>query len=464
MRSAADSATRSLPLRWATIAVRIVTGVIIACALVTAAGLAFAHARGNQVLTVVSGSMTPTFRAGDAVIVAPPGRQPLRPGQIIAFHEGAGSGLTTHRIVRVDQRADGVYVQTKGDANAAPDATLTPASAVVGVLKERLSRAGYWLALYQSPQGRLLFVALPLLALAGSQLNSMRRRRVPAPAEKAAASGVTVATLVIVGAITLSGTAALHDSTAVYAAVAPVPTNQFSTGSFCGSPSSYASVISADSPLIWYRFDETGGRTAVNAVSGANGRYRGATGLGQPGAIRCSTATAAGFDGSTSYVSNPTLRTGPGTFSIEVWFRTSSFQGGRLIGFGSSPTGASAQSDRQLYLDDAGHVVFGVAPAAKVTVVSPGTYNDDRWHLADATLGAGGMSLYVDGVAVGSASSTTTGGSYSGYWRVGYDDVSGWGATTPTRFHFNGTLDEAAVYASELSAAQVAAHFAANHA
>ena len=274
-----------------------------------------------------------------------------------------------------------------------------------------------------------------------------------------------MATLVIVGAITLSGTAALHDSTAVYAAVAPVPTNQFSTGSFCGSPSSYASVIGDDSPLIWYRFNESSGTTAVNSGSSpGDGDYLGSTDQGQPGAIRCSTTTAAGFDGSTSYVSDPAQSTGPDTFSIEVWFRTSSFQGGRLIGFGSSPTGASGQSDRQLYLDDAGHVVFGVAPAAKVTVVSAGTYNDDRWHLADATLGAGGMSLYVDGVAVGSASSTTTGGSYSGYWRVGYDDVSGWGATTPSRFHFNGTLDEAAVYASELSAAQVAAHFAANHA
>ncbi|MCU1658073.1 MAG: hypothetical protein JWO57_2729, partial [Pseudonocardiales bacterium] len=46
----------------------------------------------------------------------------------------------------------------------------------------------------------------------------------------------------------------------------------------------------------------------------------------------------------------------------------------------------------------------------------------------------------------------------NGYWRIGGDNVSGW-PSAPTSNYFAGGLDEAAVYASELTAAQIAAHY-----
>jgi PKD repeat protein len=65
------------------------------------------------------------------------------------------------------------------------------------------------------------------------------------------------------------------------------------------------------------------------------------------------------------------------------------------------------------------------------------------------------MKLYVDGVLAGTNNQTDAQG-YDGYWRVGGDNH--WGCCSP---FLDGTIDEAAVYSSVLSASTVAAHFTA---
>ena len=59
------------------------------------------------------------------------------------------------------------------------------------------------------------------------------------------------------------------------------------------------------------------------------------------------------------------------------------------------------------------------------------------------------MRLYVDGQLVGT-NTTTTAQSYTGYWRVGGD-----AGVTSTSAYLAGTIDEVAVYATALTAAQV---------
>ncbi len=70
-----------------------------------------------------------------------------------------------------------------------------------------------------------------------------------------------------------------------------------------------------------------------------------------------------------------------------------------------------------------------------------------------ATQGPDGMKLYVDGQLVGTNPQTQA-QSYSGYWRIGGDNT--WGSSGP---YFKGTLDEAAVYPSVLSAQDVTNHY-----
>jgi hypothetical protein len=70
------------------------------------------------------------------------------------------------------------------------------------------------------------------------------------------------------------------------------------------------------------------------------------------------------------------------------------------------------------------------------------------------------MRLYVDAVEVAAnAGVTSAGTAYNGYWRTGFDAVTGWTAA-PTNPWFTGDLDEVAFYASTLTAAQIATHYA----
>ena len=96
-----------------------------------------------------------------------------------------------------------------------------------------------------------------------------------------------------------------------------------------------------------------------------------------------------------------------------------------------------------------GQLVFGVWTGQTNTITSPNTYNDGSWHQVVATQGPDGMSMYVDGVLVGTNPQTQAQG-YTGYWRVGGDNT--WGSSSP---YFAGTIDEAAVFDHELSASDI---------
>lgn len=86
------------------------------------------------------------------------------------------------------------------------------------------------------------------------------------------------------------------------------------------------------------------------------------------------------------------------------------------------------------------------------TITTPQPYNNGRWHLASASIGANGMQLYVDGSLVGSIPSFTTAAAVDGYWTIGryYN-------TTP----YVGSLAGASVIGTQLSATQEAALYRA---
>jgi hypothetical protein len=98
--------------------------------------------------------------------------------------------------------------------------------------------------------------------------------------------------------------------------------------------------------------EASGSTTATDTASGAYpGTYRGTMTTSTTSPLACSRDTGGAYvlNGSTSYVSTATSVANPQTFSIEVWFKTT-VAGGRLIGFGSSQTGASGSYDRQARL------------------------------------------------------------------------------------------------------------------
>lgn len=214
-----------------------------------------------------------------------------------------------------------------------------------------------------------------------------------------------------------------------------------------------AAAILASGPRVYYKLDDASAATAATDSSGQarTGAYQGTTTKGVADACVRDDGTAVTFNGASGYVDLASSLSVPTTYSLSAWVKTTTTTGGLIAGFGAAATGASISVDRVLYLTNAGALVFGNNNLLKATVSATGPYNDGTWHHVMATVGASGMRLYVDGRQVASSATTAT-AAYTGYFRVGYDTLTGW-PSAPTSSYFKGTLDEVAAFSTTLTAA-----------
>lgn len=221
---------------------------------------------------------------------------------------------------------------------------------------------------------------------------------------------------------------------------------------------------SGSNAVFAYKLTEPTNSTVAADFSGkgANGAYQGSMTAATPSPNACTRDAGSSYvlNGSTSFVSTPTQQKNPTTFSEEVWFRTT-VAGGMLMGFGGSQVAVSGQHDRQVYINTSGQLVFGTYSGGTQVVTSPKTYTDGAWHHVVATMSAAtGMRLYVDGAVVASNANYTAPENANGFWRIGYDTVSGWPGA-PSNYYFTGSMRFAAVYSTVLTAAQVSSHYTA---
>lgn len=216
----------------------------------------------------------------------------------------------------------------------------------------------------------------------------------------------------------------------------------------------YGTAVLEDDPFLYWRLAETAGDFAQDS-SGQDhaGRYLGGLTRGVEGALVGTQDPAVQLNGVDSHIVSDAPVAAPGAFSLEVWFRTASTRGGRLIGFGNQTSGLSNQYDRHLWVNNDGSLTFGVYPGRAVTAITPAGYNDGQWHHAVATQGSDGMVVYIDGTAV-ATNPETRAENYTGYWRVGGDRT--WSGASSN--FLDGRVDEAAVYHRTLSAEEVAEH------
>jgi len=220
----------------------------------------------------------------------------------------------------------------------------------------------------------------------------------------------------------------------------------------------YARRVIADGAAPYWPMNESSGSVLFDNV-GFNDADTGAgVTRGTAGAIAADTAST--FDGATSAGTRSAV-TSPNTFTAQGWINTTTTSGGKILGFGNTPTGSSSSYDRHIYMDNAGHIFFGVYPGFTATVNSAGTYNDGKWHQISASLGPDGMKLYVDDKLVGQRGDVTSGQPFSGYWRVGGDNIGGWPSQPPSNY-FSGAIDEVAIYPTVLSPQTVDAQWVAS--
>jgi PKD repeat protein len=226
--------------------------------------------------------------------------------------------------------------------------------------------------------------------------------------------------------------------------------------------SDYADTAVQDGATHLWRLGEPAGSTRTYDWAGGDDlTVPSSVQLGTAGAITGDSNTAATFRNSSSSRLASTQNTAAlNTFSIETWIRGNG--SGRIVGFGNnnSATGTSSITDRLLYVDSGGRLTFGVYDGGRDTLRSPGRVDNGAWHHVVATLGSGGMQLFVDGARVANRTDVTQGRAYNGYWRIGADTLSGW----PNRSLFGGdrytgAIDDVAIYPTVLSAAKVTDHY-----
>lgn len=230
------------------------------------------------------------------------------------------------------------------------------------------------------------------------------------------------------------------------------------TGSLDAVPATaYDAAILADVPNHYWPLNEKSTTSASDWAGTATQTFQGSSVVrGAAGAETDGSGASARFSGNARTTSS-TIEALTNTFSVEAWFQTTSTTGGLLIGASNDNGG---NRDRLLYMGNDGRLHFGVYPGSVRMVDSDASYNDGAWHHVVATLGQGGQQLYVDGKLVDSRTDTISAQSYSGYWAIGGYSLSGW-PDRPSSDSFTGSIDNVAVYRTQLSSVDVAAHTAA---
>ena len=112
--------------------------------------IAVPKATGAKPLTVLSGSMVPTYDPGDVVVVQPTEARELEVGDVITFQPVSDDPkLTTHRVVEVTYGSEGIRYVTQGDANGARDPEPVSPAQVQGEVWYAVPLVGYvsvWMA------------------------------------------------------------------------------------------------------------------------------------------------------------------------------------------------------------------------------------------------------------------------------------------------------------------------------
>jgi len=153
----------------------VTTAAVLVAVLVVTAVLVVPRVTGGAALTVLSGSMTPTYPVGSVVVVVPTDPTTIQPGDVITYQARPGvAEFVTHRVVRVQSDTQPMSFVTKGDANTAEDREPVPVGAVRGTVRFHLPYLGTLGDFARTPLG-LLTVGGPLvLAFVAKQIRTVR--------------------------------------------------------------------------------------------------------------------------------------------------------------------------------------------------------------------------------------------------------------------------------------------------
>lgn len=138
-----------------------VTTTVMILAIALAALLVGVRLVGFDVYTVLSGSMEPTYHTGSVIYVKPCEPEEVQVGDPITFVLNEDLVVATHRVIGIDEVEGAFY--TKGDANAAEDASPVLYENLIGKPVFSIPYLGYVAAYVQEPPGT--YIAIVVCAL-----------------------------------------------------------------------------------------------------------------------------------------------------------------------------------------------------------------------------------------------------------------------------------------------------------
>ena len=132
---------------------------------------------GLKTMYVNSGSIEPSIRTGDALLVRSlSGGSSITAGDVITYRSDHNEAMVTHRVKALKEIQGMTFYQTQGDANSTPDPDLTSAQRVYGKTVITLPKLGYFLHFATNTLwGKLLLGVAPFLILMSRALSSLAR-------------------------------------------------------------------------------------------------------------------------------------------------------------------------------------------------------------------------------------------------------------------------------------------------
>jgi len=120
---------------------------------------------GFKPFIVLSGSMESKINVGDLVFVKEVNPSKLQVGDIIAFRDSENI-VTTHRIVDIETKDNGLCFVTKGDANNANDDGIVYSNMVEGKYQTKIAKLGNAILFIQQPVGFvIMLMAISIICL-----------------------------------------------------------------------------------------------------------------------------------------------------------------------------------------------------------------------------------------------------------------------------------------------------------
>jgi lysophospholipase L1-like esterase len=218
-----------------------------------------------------------------------------------------------------------------------------------------------------------------------------------------------------------------------------------------GGAVSYATTILNETGLVAYwRLGESAGTTAVDAFGSHDGTIDGAT-LGVTGALNGDANTAMSFDGSNDRIKTAAVvLTATDNYTLEAWVKPASLsQSGFIVMNGGSDTGYGFGISNNGAASDTLTGLFGGVAWATSGYSFP---NTTGWYHVVMVRDSGTTKFYVNGTQTptthGFTPSTPTTHTSIGNRHPGFEAD-----------HFNGLIDEVAIYNVVLTPTQIQDHY-----